>query len=53
MFIVKSIYESKDDTIIVQKRLTRWQSALTLEDNQVTPTQITLWSEEFMTTNCC
>lgn len=51
--IAKSIYESKDDTIIVQKRLTRWQSALTLEDNQVTPTQITLWSEEFMTTNCC
>ena len=28
--IAKSIYESKDDTIIVQKRLTRWQSALTL-----------------------
>jgi len=51
----KTIYQTIDDsTLVPVADETRWQAALTLQDSAIiSPTQITLWSEEFITSNCC
>jgi len=53
--IPKTIYQTIDDsTLVPVADETRWQAALTLQDNRIIgPVQITLWSEEFITSNCC
>jgi hypothetical protein len=54
--IAKTIYQTIDDSTLLPdvKTNKRWQAALTLQDSAIIgPTQITLWSEEFMSTNCC
>lgn len=52
---IKTIYQTSDSSILVPVAPeTRWQAALTVQDNEIfDPNIVTFWSEEFITSDCC